>query len=147
MSFDLERLPALPPFLPGETVAETSIFGAAYSPDGELLDADPISGATLMADWEQRKDFCYKTDLVIQQLPIQVSTVWLGMSHNSFDGPPMIWETMMVSQEQWSDFQARYCTQAAALHGHKTVVGWLGKAGATVRESNIDVPGYKAVES
>lgn len=50
-----------------------------------------------------------------------VSTVWLGLDHNFFGGPPLIFETMVfggpLDQEQ-----ARYSTEDQALAGHEQMV-------------------------
>jgi hypothetical protein len=50
-----------------------------------------------------------------------VSTVWLGIDHSSWDGPPIIFETMIFGGPN-DGFQARYATKEAALTGHRRVV-------------------------
>jgi hypothetical protein len=48
-----------------------------------------------------------------------VSTVFLGMDHNyCFEGPPILWETMIFGGEHDS-YQDRYNSREAALEGHK----------------------------
>lgn len=52
---------------------------------------------------------------------IWISTVWLGLNHNFFDGPPLIFETMIfggnLDQEMW-----RYSTVEEARAGHAFAV-------------------------
>lgn len=53
----------------------------------------------------------------------RVSTVWMGLDHSFFDGPPLIFETMIFRRRRrerkfWDDFQLRYTTEEQALKGH-----------------------------
>jgi hypothetical protein len=48
---------------------------------------------------------------------ITVSTVFLGLDHSFFGGPPVLWETMIFGGEHDED-QERYTSQADALAGH-----------------------------
>lgn len=51
-----------------------------------------------------------------------VSTVWLGIDHGFIrGGPPVIFETMVFGGEHDQD-QWRYCTEEAAIAGHRRVV-------------------------
>jgi hypothetical protein len=47
-----------------------------------------------------------------------VSTVWLGINHAFFGGPPVIFETMIFGGE-YDQCQMRYCTEADAVDGHE----------------------------
>ena len=51
----------------------------------------------------------------------RISTVWLGLDHSFFGGPPQIFETMIFGgpcdQDQW-----RYSTKELALAGHQLAV-------------------------
>lgn len=53
-----------------------------------------------------------------------VSTVWLGLDHAFFGGPPLIFETMIFGgehdMEQW-----RYSTEEEALAGHQHALSLL----------------------
>lgn len=53
----------------------------------------------------------------------QVSTVWLGLSHNLYgdDGPPLIFETRIFGglHDQYCE---RYSTEEAAIAGHAETV-------------------------
>jgi len=55
-----------------------------------------------------------------------VSTVWLGITHQHFDGPPLIFETATFDPD--GDVLDRYSTEAEALVGHATVVRRLQDA-------------------
>ena len=51
----------------------------------------------------------------------RISTVWLGLDHSFFDGPPLIFETMVFGGKH-DMFQKRYCTEEQAKEGHARVV-------------------------
>jgi hypothetical protein len=49
----------------------------------------------------------------------RVSTVFLGLDHNySFEGPPVLWETMIFGGEHDS-YQTRYTSKDDAVKGHE----------------------------
>lgn len=56
-----------------------------------------------------------------------VSTVWLGLNHNFFDGPPEIFETMIYDNEkkEWTDYEQRYATWKEAEEGHLKAIQWV----------------------
>ena len=49
-----------------------------------------------------------------------VSTIWLGLNHQFGDGPPLIFETMVFSNEDdLMELEGqRYATEADAIAGH-----------------------------
>lgn len=52
-----------------------------------------------------------------------VSTVWLGVNYNFGLGPPIIFETMVFADGEWSDlYMERYATEAEAKVGHELAV-------------------------
>lgn len=53
--------------------------------------------------------------------PIRVSTVFLGVDHNFFGGPPLLFETMVFGGKH-DLVDARYTTWALADTGHKATV-------------------------
>lgn len=53
-----------------------------------------------------------------------VSTVWLGIDHNSGRGPLAIFETMIFGGEHDADCR-RYPSEGAALQGHRDAVNNL----------------------
>ena len=59
----------------------------------------------------------------------RVSTVWLGLDHSFFGGPPLIFETMIFEHgttiRDPDMFQWRYSTIPEAQRGHVRAVRWL----------------------
>lgn len=56
----------------------------------------------------------------------RVSTVWLGLDHSFFGGPPLIFETMIFEGESFTTRgQWRYSTAEEAMRGHMRAVRWL----------------------
>lgn len=132
----------LPISMPGETVLQESNPYGAYDPEGNLLSTDARVAVALMANWDKRKHHHFETSLSYDGKDFWVSTVWLGMNHANFGGPPLIWETMAQSNG-WLNFQARYSTTAAARHGHLTIISVLLSGGMKLIESSIDIPGHQ----
>lgn len=133
----------LPVVMPGETVDEHSFFGAAYDWNGRLIDADPVAGGMLMANWNARKDHQFRTSMISPIAPdawFEIMTTWLGMNHNSSGGVPLVWETMAASSDQWLDFRVRYATEAAARHGHLQIITVLLSAGLKVTKTTVEIP-------
>jgi hypothetical protein len=57
---------------------------------------------------------------------VEVSTIWLGLNHNwSGIGPPIIFETMVFTDEEITD-QHRYSTEEEARLGHAGVLEMEG---------------------
>lgn len=56
---------------------------------------------------------------------IQVSTVFLGLDHNHFGGPPLLFETMVFSGNGNDRYCKRYSTWSEAEEGHVTAVQWV----------------------
>ena len=58
---------------------------------------------------------------------MRVSTVWLGIDHNYFGGRPLLFETMVFSDNK--NYQERYCdrysTWDEAIEGHKKAIQWV----------------------
>lgn len=53
----------------------------------------------------------------------RVSTVFLGLDHNWGDGPPILFETMVFSNDvDYDQYQYRYCTWDEAEKGHKLIL-------------------------
>jgi hypothetical protein len=48
---------------------------------------------------------------------VMVSTVFLGLDHAFSNGPPVLWETMIMGGPL-DGYQRRYSTRGAALAGH-----------------------------
>ncbi len=56
---------------------------------------------------------------------VVVHTSFLGVNYNFLGGLPLLWETMITANRQWTDYQWRYCTHNAAKIGHDTIVNAL----------------------
>lgn len=57
---------------------------------------------------------------------VEVSTVFLGSDHNyRFQGPAVLWETMVFGGEQ-DGLCERYDSREAAIAGHNAIVASLG---------------------
>lgn len=53
----------------------------------------------------------------------RISTVFLGMDHNFFGGPPILFETMIFAVGSYSDlYVERYQTWGEAEEGHQRIV-------------------------
>lgn len=52
----------------------------------------------------------------------RVSTVWLGLDHNFFGSPPLIFESMAFESNSRPFDQDRYPTERAAVRGHYRMV-------------------------
>ena len=49
-----------------------------------------------------------------------ISTIWLGVNYNFYEGDPIIFETMVFANGSWSDLDMkRYSTEEEALEGHR----------------------------
>ncbi len=94
-----------------------------YSRDGTVIgDLDDF-----LAEMDRcPTDDHYKVRTVGHQIlwnRLFVSTVFLGVDHEWFDGPPLIFETMVFPNRWWTDyFLDRYSTEAEALRGHERTV-------------------------
>ena len=65
---------------------------------------------------------------------MEVSTVFLGLDHNSYcGGPPAIFETMVFGGE-YDEYQERYSTWDEAELGHKEIVERLKGGFAPTRD-------------
>jgi hypothetical protein len=63
----------------------------------------------------------------------RVSTVWLGLDHSFFGGPPLIFETMIFGGDRDTDLMMwRYSTADEAMRGHVRAVRFLKR---NVREA------------
>lgn len=56
----------------------------------------------------------------------RVSTIWLGLDHSFFGGPPLIFETMIFAGHGLTDLATwRYSTAEEAMRGHMRAVRFL----------------------
>ena len=84
-----------------------------YDKKGELLG---------LKEWTRLfEDFGYRRINQYERYFISVSTIWLGLDHNFFDGKPLIFETMVwICGEQVDE--ERYYTEEEAIQGHRKFV-------------------------
>jgi hypothetical protein len=52
---------------------------------------------------------------------ILVSTIFLGLDHGFGEGPPILWETMVLKDGGSDVYCERYTSRADALAGHRAV--------------------------
>jgi hypothetical protein len=80
-----------------------------------------------------------KDVLVINELPVEISTVWLGIDHNFGRPPPLIFETMVFGPGTPSDlYQDRYSTEEQARQGHQHVLDKLSTIPLQTGSENSD---------
>ena len=75
---------------------------------------------------QDRKSYVRVAETIVElrgEKTAWVSTVWLGINHQYGDGPPLIFETMVFSEDDDVDgYMRRYSTEAEARTGHNAVV-------------------------
>ena len=54
----------------------------------------------------------------------RISTIWMGLNHNYFEGEPLLFETMIFSDDG-EIYCKRYSTWDEAMEGHKKAVQWV----------------------
>jgi len=91
-----------------------------FSPRYYDIDGKPMT----IDEWSekfQKRDTTIAKDTVDGYL---ISTVWLGLDHNHFGSPPLIFETMIFCDDgNFKDvYMERYSTMEEALKGHKYAV-------------------------
>lgn len=92
-----------------------------------VLDADgnpqPEHDRTRWREWFETADRILKQDWIGS---VWVSTVFLGIDHNWFEIPPLLWESMAVSDGEVLE-QDRYSTRPEALAGHEAMAARVRK--------------------
>lgn len=84
-----------------------------------------------------------KTTFVYRGIKVYVSTVFLVLNHAFDDGPPVLWETMIFTKNQWLDgYQERYRSRIEAEAGHARATMMAQK---TLRERRLPSPRRLAV--
>ena len=91
-------------------------------------DGTPYVGEDATIQWA--KDF-QKVDRVVGNTELsngrRISTVWLGLDHRfESSGPPLIFETMVFSDDDMNNDTERYSTEEEAKAGHKRMVQKCG---------------------
>ena len=94
-----------------------------YDQNGEPI--GPMEWATVYED---------RAACVVQQTDVGdywISTVWLGLDHSFMGGPPLIFETMIKHDDEWTEYQERYSTRAEAEEGHRRAVALVKTGGVS----------------
>jgi hypothetical protein len=74
----------------------------------------PISPQDWAKSIEEDRRLAYH---ITKDKKTEVSTVWLGLDHNFFGGPPLIFETMVFVEGEEQECH-RYTTEEQAFDGH-----------------------------
>lgn len=101
-------------------------FGTRTMYDYYDRQGNPISMRdwTRLSTWDARENgYAYKVVARDEIGTYLVSTIWLGLNHAFMPGPPLIFETMVFADEDWSGAeQLRYSTEEEARAGHARLV-------------------------
>lgn len=85
-----------------------------------------------------KQDMKYKRVGLDEIGSTRVSTVFLGLDHGWDDGPPVLFETMVFSDDKdYDQYQYRYCTWEEAEKGHQLILSFVkeGKSLNTPRKT------------
>ena len=75
------------------------------------------------ADWYERADRTVRKSYIGEYF---ISTVFLGLDHSFFDGPPLLFETMIFKTSFRDDlYQTRCTTWRQALKMHRTAKEYI----------------------
>ena len=101
-----------------------------------LLDADHNVVKATLDEWSKMFDDAESRQVDFTKLPngFDVSTVFLGMNHNFYEGEPLLFESMVFAKGSHDDLdQRRYTTWNEAVAGHKEMVElWANKSMADI---------------
>lgn len=128
----------LPQVMPGDDLyraAEGAGSVYFFDPDGHPFPGDPVEQAYAFEAIRMTPEAHFKTSLWADGTPVWISTVYLGANHAPRGMPPLVWETMLMTTFDWSDWQYRYCTKAAAQAGHAMIVERLLAMGLVLAEA------------
>lgn len=95
--------------------------------EGKEVETDYLTWAKWFEDVSQRRI------ALDTRGEVRVSTIFLGFDHGFHsDGPPVLYETMILGDGRRNEYQRRYCTREEALIGHaKAVIMAFGDQGET----------------
>lgn len=86
-----------------------------------LINKEPVIEPDLVKWGKFMEDFNNRRVAVYDQGMVHVSTVFLGIDHGFFDGPPVLFETM-IFRGNHDGYQERYATWDEAERGHEVAV-------------------------
>ena len=96
-----------------------------YHPMYFRMDGTPYEGENPVLQWGKDFENVAARRIGDAKLPngYRVSTVWLGLDHNHWGGPPLIFETMVFPIDSFDELQTeRYSTLKEAKAGHERMV-------------------------
>ena len=130
-------------YLPGEDVLileDGERWGRdaiIFDLNGHPLPGDIVEQARAFEELRRNGENHFVTSMWWQDTPLEVSTVYLGVNHQYFDGPPLVWETMLFGGlDRKGKWQCRYTTRAAAFTAHQAVVECLLSLGLVLADGN-----------
>lgn len=117
----------LPTFLAGDEIVwfERGERGEAYffDPFGKPFPGEVNEQARAFEEARYNGENQLVTSLWWNQIPVEVSTVYLGANHNFWGGAPIVWETMIFAGlDRAGVWQFRYCTRTAAFAAHPMII-------------------------
>lgn len=103
----------------------------------------PVTTEEMIENSSFREKLVVKQETVIlSDLNYRVSTVFLSLDHNWGDGLPVLWETMIFTNDlNLNQYQERYTSYADALARHNQICDSL-RSGIT--ESDRFAEGFKS---
>ena len=94
----------------------------SFEPEYYNIDGEPIDMMTWAKLFGMTEYKIVERTIVNKYL---ISTVWLGLNHNIWDGPPLIFETMVFYNTGQDDYMERYSTLEQAKQGHIRIVNMV----------------------
>lgn len=111
---------------------------AWFDPMGRPLPGGQMGSVVLFEQLRRLPENHLVTDLHAGMHMLQVSTVYLGLNHNYWEGYPLVWETMIFPGESKLDVWChRYAHRPAAVLGHGQVVEALVTLGCTMEPAGL----------
>lgn len=91
--------------------------------DFYILEGKKAVKVASLEEWSRRMDLENRHVAVTEVAPgVTVSTVFLGLDHQHFSGPPLLFETMVFNDYGDDGTQERYSTWDEAAAGHARIV-------------------------
>lgn len=91
------------------------------------LNEDKTYRPAELMEWAEQLETMNRQVAFEEILGKKVSTVWLGLDHGFLGDRPLVFETMVFSEdESWTDiYMDRYTTWDEALEGHQNAIEWV----------------------
>lgn len=92
-----------------------------YDKDGNVIDV--ATASELLGNAEYKRVALTEVASSDRSVAHIVSTVWLGLDHSHGHGEPLLFETMVFGEGDWTDQDCqRYSTELEARIGHTEMV-------------------------